>query len=92
MYADNVALPAFARRTPRCCAPCKVSSCCGPCSESETDEQTDGLGEGRTPVMQRPCYAYMRAVPIKPLDDDDDDDDDDDISLLVKTTNDKSKC
>jgi len=32
----------------------------------------------------------MRAVPIKPLDDDDDDDDD--ISLLVKTTNDKSKC
>jgi len=33
----------------------------------------------------------MRAVPIKPLDDDDDDDDND-ISLLVKTTNDKSKC
>ena len=60
-YADNVALPAFARRTQRCCAPCSNLSippagrphskvcCCGPCWDRQTDRRTD------TRQMHRPC-------------------------------------
>ena len=52
-YAGNVALPAFARSTPCCCAPCSNHLIAGPHQQSlllwamvgQTDKQTDG----RTP-------------------------------------------
>jgi len=59
-YADKMALPAFARRTPRCCAPCSKRST-SPARRARTQQQTCGSGfaDGRRAVAQT-----LRAVPL----------------------------